>query len=334
MGASNIEWTEASWNPIAGCTRVSPGCQHCYAERMSARIAAMAVADEQTGKDPGRKANYKLVVAGEQAVGFKPEWNGEVAILTNVIMDPFRWRAGKLIFVCSMSDLHHPGIPDFIRHQMYAVMALCRHHTFQVLTKRPEAMADFWEDEENRGQIQNWIEEFAFKLTDPHERKSHDLRAAAPVLTDQAELPDNIWMGTSVENQHYAGLRIPQLLRCKAAVRFLSVEPMLSAVSVAGRGWLLDSDVDPNAMGGEHQIHWVICGGESGPEPRQMLLDWPRKLMGECVDAGVPFFMKQICDGFGKKIGYDRWPMDLRRREWPLALAPQDANKEMGPAVE
>jgi protein gp37 len=135
--ASRIEWTESTWNPVVGCTKVSAGCKNCYAERMAKRLAAMARADQAGGRAPGRKANYLHVVDR------RGQWNGNVFLDHSALEDPLRWRSPRIVFVNSMSDLFHENVPlDFIR-AVFAVMKGCPQHTFQVLTKRPRLAAEY-----------------------------------------------------------------------------------------------------------------------------------------------------------------------------------------------
>jgi protein gp37 len=138
--SSSIEWTETTWNPIAGCTKVSAGCTHCYAERMAKRLASVARSAQANGRNPGRAANYLTVV------NQRGRWNGTVFLDDGAVDDPRRWRQPRTVFVNSMSDLFHPDVPfDFIR-QVFEVMNECPQHTFQVLTKRPEIAAHFAPD--------------------------------------------------------------------------------------------------------------------------------------------------------------------------------------------
>lgn len=187
---SSIEWTEATWNPVTGCDKVSPGCKHCYAERMSNRLRAMS--------NP-RYAN-----------GF------ELTLHDDLLSLPLRWKKPRRIFVNSMSDLFHEQVPEPFLAGCFETMSQARWHTFQILTKRPE-------------------------------------RAAA--IANQLPWPANVWMGTSVENAKYYW-RIDELRNVPAAVRFLSVEPLLGPVD----------DIDLRGT------HWVIAGGESGPHSRPMSL--------------------------------------------------------------
>jgi protein gp37 len=218
---SSIEWTEATWNPVTGCTKISAGCKHCYAERMSQRLQAMG----------------------------KPHYSGgfRLAMHEDALTIPFRWRSPRLIFVNSMSDLFHERLPlGFIR-QVFDVMVACPQHTFQVLTKRPHVAASF-------AQALPW--------------------------------PSNVWLGTSVEDSRVLE-RVDHLRRVPAAVRFLSVEPLLERIPN-----LPLSDID-----------WVIVGGESGPGARPIERDWVREIRDRCVAMKVPFFFKQWGGTNKKKTG-------------------------------
>jgi len=210
-GRSGIEWTESTWNPVTGCSKVSPGCGRCYAERMARRLAGMG------------NPRYRN--------GFR------VTLHPDLLGVPARWRKPQMVFVNSMSDLFHPAVPlDFIG-QVFEAMEEAHHHIFQVLTKRAERLAEL-----------------------------------APLLP----WPGNVWMGVTVESQAYVG-RMDRLRATPAAVRFVSFEPLLGAVSQLHlRG-----------------IHWAIAGGESGPGARTVQPEWVRTIRDGCVRSGVPFFFKQ-----------------------------------------
>lgn len=238
MARSTIEWTESTWNPLTGCTKVSPGCANCYAERMAKRLQAMGQANYRNG--------FKLTMH-EQAL--------EVPLL---------WRKPQVIFVNSMSDLFHQDIPfDYIR-RVFDVMQRASWHQFQVLTKR-----------------------------------AGRLEEVAPDLP----WPRNVWMGVSVENADYTW-RIDHLRRTGAAVKFLSVEPLLGSL-----GHL-------NLAG----IDWVIVGGESGPGSRPMREEWVLEARDQCVEAGVPFFFKQWGGTQKKKAG--RLLQGVTWDELPCLLQP------------
>jgi protein gp37 len=208
---THIEWTDATWNPVTGCTKVSPGCRFCYAERLAARLKAM------------RNPSYRN--------GF------EVTLQPHQLDLPLRWKRPRRVFVNSMSDLFHEQIPEAYIHKVFDVMARATWHTFQILTKRAER-----------------------------------LRALAPKLC----WTSNIWQGVSVENADYTS-RIDLLRQVPAAVRFLSIEPLL--------GPLDDFDLTG--------IAWVIVGGESGPHHRPVKQEWVAAIRDQCIEAGVPFFFKQ-----------------------------------------
>lgn len=208
---SPIEWTDATWNPVTGCTKVSPGCKFCYAERMAKRLAAM----EQT--------RYR---------------NGFQATLQEDLVDlPLGWRKPRRIFVNSMSDLFHEKVPaDFIE-RVFAVMERAHWHVFQVLTKRADRLLE---------------------------------------LAPHLPWPSNVWVGVSVESEAFQW-RVERLAQVPAAVKFLSVEPLLGPIPhLPVRG-----------------IDWVIVGGESGPGARPMEANWVRTIRDRCSAEGVPFFFKQ-----------------------------------------
>jgi len=208
---SNIEWTEMTWNPVTGCTKVSQGCKHCYAERMARRLEAMA--------------------SDRYRDGF------QVTLHPDLLDVPRRWRQPRVVFVNSMSDLFHDDIPLAYIQRVFATMRDCPHHTFQVLTKRSERLAE---------------------------------------LAPQLPWPPNVWMGVSVEDARVLG-RVRDLQRVPAAVRFLSLEPLigpLEALPLEG-------------------IHWAIVGGESGPKARPMRREWVTSIFRQCRAARVPFFFKQ-----------------------------------------
>lgn len=221
MAQSAIEWTKFSWNPVTGCTKVSPGCKHCYAETMARRLKAMG------------QPNY--------ADGF------EVRIHEHMLDRPLQWRTPQMIFVNSMSDLFHEQVPLDYVHRVFDVMVKAHWHTFQVLTKRAERLE---------------------------------------AVADELPWPANVWMGVSVENADYQH-RVDHLRRTGAAVKFLSLEPLL--------GPLPDLNLDG--------IDWVIVGGESGRRARPMSEGWVLDIRDQCQRAGVAFFFKQWGGTNKKKAG-------------------------------
>jgi len=210
---SRIEWTEQTWNPAVGCTKVSPGCAHCYAEVMARRL---------------------------QAMGVKGYENGFALTLLPARLDePLRRKRPTVYFVNSMSDLFHEDIPDDYIRQVFEVIRRAPQHTFQVLTKRAERMAAFFHG--------------------------------------YGEVPHNAWLGTTVENRRHGVARLDWLRRVPAAVRFVSVEPLLE-------------DLGTLDLTG---IHWVIVGGESGPKARPMKQEWVLNIKRQCEEQRAAFFFKQ-----------------------------------------
>jgi protein gp37 len=216
--ASRIEWTDATWNPVTGCSRTSPGCDHCYAERMAARLQAMG--------NPRYADGFKLTL----------HWDK--------IGEPLKWRQSRRVFVNSMSDLFHEDVPAQFIDAVFATMTAATRHEFQVLTKRARRL---------------------------------------PLIAPSLSWTANVWLGVSIENKTYAW-RADYLREVPAAVRFLSVEPLI------GPAGQLDLD----------GIDWVIVGGESGPGARPMHPDWARDVRDQCRAAGVAFFFKQW-GGINKK---------------------------------
>jgi protein gp37 len=249
-GRSRIEWTEATWNPIAGCSVVSPGCTNCYAMR---RVAPRLSANRATPHYAGTVQRSK---GG-------PVWTGRIGIAGDkVLQAPLGWRKPRMIFVNSTSDLFHPDVPDEVIDRVFAVMALCPQHTFQVLTKRPERMrewfAEQWQPapardvtifgdtihlpaeargEDRRDQVEAAIEDLLLDKTLKHrfadtENPAHWTDAVELKVTQFAWPLPNVWLGTSVEDQVRTNERIPHLLETPAAVRFISAEPLLGPIDL------------------------------------------------------------------------------------------------------
>ena len=257
-----IEWTDATWNPVRGCTRVSEGCRFCFAEAIAARFS-----------DAG--APYHGF-ADRMRTGSK--WTGRVEVIWPLLDLPLRWQRPRRIFVNSMSDLFHQALSIPELAHIYAVMVAAVHlrgHIFQVLTKRPGLMRHVLAQQQFWEQVNAEATAHIMDRTDPLHRRSDDARA-----THDENGPDHpppgIWLGTSVEDQPAADERLPELAATPAALRFLSCEPLLEAIT-------------PSLTA----IDWVICGGESGPNARPMHPDWARNLRDQCTTAGVPFFFKQ-----------------------------------------
>ena len=241
---STIEWTDATWNPVTGCDKVSPGCKFCYAERMALRLMHM--------KQPRYRNGF--------AVTLHPD----------VVELPLRWRTPRVIFVNSMSDLFHEEVPDAFITRAFDTMRAAHWHTFQILTKRADRLAE---------------------------------------LSPRLPWPINVWMGVSVESPRVLG-RVMKLSEVPAAVRFLSVEPLLSRIPSLPR------------VG----IDWVIVGGESGPYARPMEGDWVREIRDQCGEARVPFFFKQwggvVKSRNGRTLDERTWDeMPTPAMRWPARRA-------------
>lgn len=317
---SKIEWTDATWNPLRGCSRVSEGCRHCYAEGVAARFSG-------PGQPYEGLARFVTPPSGPGQPGGAPSrlrearWTGKVAFSGDqVLTQPLCWKRPRRIFVNSMSDLFHESVPDAWIDRIFAVMALAPQHTFQVLTKRPERMRAYVA-RITRHPIPRLSDDVAAQMGKlaaavwPHE-PSEQLadRLARKLDPDNGGWPlPNVWLGVSVEDQVTADTRIPYLLSTPAAVRFISAEPLLGPVDVlpylfiythADDAALADDGSDeplpfhdPATTDPAHisspRLDWVIVGGESGPHARPMHPGWARSLRDQCAAAGVPFFFKQ-----------------------------------------
>jgi protein gp37 len=282
-----IEWTRsddgtpgATWNPVTGCTKVSAGCDHCYAETFAERWRGI----------PGHYFER----------GF------DVTLRPDKLEQPLRWARPRRIFVNSMSDLFHDSVPTAYIAAVFDVMRRTPQHTYQLLTKRHARMRSL---------------------------------ARTAVFGEGWPLP-NVWLGCSVEDQHWADIRIPALLDTPAAVRFLSCEPLLGPVTLP---FITEHDgctcggygppyyVHERSCGTEPgpawgNLSWVIAGGESGPGARPMELEWARSLVRQCREAGTAVFVKQLGSVLGRELGagpkggnWDAWPEDLKVREFPRA---------------
>lgn len=288
---TRIEWTNESWNPVTGCTKVSAGCAHCYAERMAERLR-------------GR-------------FGYPADDPFRVTLHPDRLVQPLHWRTPKMIFVCSMGDLFHERVPLDLLAEVFAVMSRCYWHTFQVLTKRPERLALLDCEEFNelfRDFCGIWdceTEEVLGNRGDFSclERMSNDFRA---MVTDELPAP-NIWLGTTAENQQTLNERVPQLLACPAAVRFLSLEPLLGPVDL----WPIFDCGGKCGPCRHHRPDWVIVGCENGPKRRACYPEWVESIVEQCKVAGVPVFVKQL--SINGRVSHDpaEWPENLRVRQWP-----------------
>ncbi|MDD9730882.1 phage Gp37/Gp68 family protein [Mameliella sp. AT18] len=298
---SKIEWTDATWNPITGCSVVSPGCTNCY---------AMKLAGTRLRNHPSRAGLTDSSRAG-------PVWNGKVRLNDQWLEQPIHWRRGRNVFVCAHGDLFHEDVPDDWIDAIFAVMALTPQHNFQVLTKRSARMQEYMLKLTHDGAAERlsgaagarfgdeadvWVANYINGWSNPSNARDH---GPANGTVPRWPLP-NVWMGVSVEDQARADERIPDLLATPAHVRFLSCEPLLGPVNLlvtdhrghdisALRGIACDpSDPDgPDEYYRTGKIHWVIAGGESGAGARPSNPAWFRVLRDQCASADVPFHFKQ-----------------------------------------
>ena len=280
MGVTSIQWTDRTWNPVRGCSVISPGCVNCY---------AMTQAHRFSGEGQPYHGLTKLTKAG-------PQWTGRLRPIEDTLLDPLSWRKPQRVFVNSMSDLFHEAVPYEFIDRVFAVMAIAHQHTFQVLTKRPERMCAYFADStvnERVGMAMNVIVDADARAQHPGWFFGPDAR--------WDPLP-NVWLGVSVESQKYAGERIPPLLQTPAAGRFISAEPLLGPVAVDR--WLYDTD-DIDGGNLTFGLDWVIVGGESGAGARPFDLAWARSIIAQCEAAGTPVFVKQL--GADPR-GWCSWP--------------------------
>jgi len=302
---TGIEWTDATWNVIYGCSRVSPGCEHCYAESFTHRFA---------GK--GQKFEG-LTVLKKQG----PSWTGKIMLSPERLTQPLRWQRPRMIFVNSLSDVFHKDVPFEYIAAMFGVMALAQEHQFQILTKRSARMVEFFEWLEQRTSVigghakGNKLAYCLMWLKGYNDDHKLGIDIPKEILNGEVDLAwplNNVWMGVSVEDQPRADERIPNLQKVPAAIRFLSMEPLLGAVD----------DLDLT------DIHWVILGGESGPGSRPMAPDWVRGVRDQCIAENVPFFMKQWGqydeDGIKARSKKDTGcAIDgVDHKEWPVTASP------------
>lgn len=298
---THIEWTDATWNPITGCSVVSAGCKHCY---------AMRLAGTRLRHHPSRAGLTRPTSAG-------PVWTGQVRFNEAWLDQPLRWKKPRRIFVCAHGDLFHESIPDEWIDRVFAVMALAPRHTFQVLTKRPERMKIYLSISARRDDWVSAGDSIADKIgLTRYVEMSHCGAPGERVSVFSSWPLPNVWLGTSVENQATADKRIPLLLDTPAAVRWISAEPLIGPLDLSRNGlwliqrwkscdslptapWCPDDPMKwwwaPQALRGSGQklIDWVIAGGESGPGARPSHPDWFRSLRVQCWAANVPFFFKQ-----------------------------------------
>ena len=291
---TGIEWTDSTWNPVRGCSRVSEGCRHCYAEQVAARFSGQGMPYEGLAK----------------RVGGEARWTGVVRLVPEKLDEPLRWKRPRRIFVNSMSDLFHEGLSFEQIAAVFGVMLASPLHVHQVLTKRAARALEFCAWIAERGGLGRFIRSdegrsigglFDAVIRTETIRGKRYRSAADPwrqvvnaAACDMGSvLPFNVWLGVSVENQATADERVPLLLQTPAAVRFVSYEPALGPVDF--EPWLWPTR---ECAGGffcdERSLDWIIVGGESGPGARPFDVQWARSVVQQCDEAGVHCFVKQL----------------------------------------
>jgi len=319
---SKIEWTERTWNPIVGCSVVSPGCTNCYAMAMAARLERMGL-ERYVGLTRPSKAG--------------PVWTGETRLVEDTLTEPLRRQKPTMWFVNSMSDLFHESVPDAWIDRVFAVMALAPQHTFQVLTKRSARMRAYMDRLASQRK--------GFSGFPAEKNAAARLHLEAQNLNWFVDSPGdgayllsrwpgwplpNVWLGVSTEDQRRADERVPDLLATPAAVRFVSAEPLLGSIDFtrlfvvngnggAGRynaltGEWRPGDIAAMANHDGPRLDQIIVGGESGSGPRPMHPAWARLIRDQCQGAETKFFFKQ----------WGAWVPEARGGDWMILSADGD----------
>lgn len=330
-----IAWTDESWNPIRGCSRVDEDCVNCYAEGVAARFSGPGLAYEGLARRSGKGL---------------PLWTGEVRMVPEHFADPIRWQRPRRIFVNSMSDLFHEKMTNEQIAAVFGVMAAARRHTFQVLTKRARRMHEWFQWVQSHDEGDAWTN-CHFEALRYEAQCNGDMSGAVHERSDDEPgrpwpLP-NVHLGVSAGFQRAAEERVPWLLDTPAAVRWVSAEPLLAQIDLTKlalpSGGHLDAyrgtGVRPSPLTGvpievsSPGLDWIVLGGESGPRARNLDLDWIRYMVAQAAAAGVPLFLKQLgtraVDG-GAALQLDdghggdenEWPEELRGiRHFPRVAA-------------
>lgn len=331
MADTSIEWTDKTWNPVVGCTKVSPGCKNCYAKTL-------------------HDLRHKAKLAGKPMPAQYAHPFEVVQLMPDRLTDPLSWRKPQRVFVNSVSDLFHNDVPfDFI-DRVFAVMVIAHWHTFQVLTKRPDRMAAYFAE---TYQVPARPAGFVCGIDVPatpartEDRWARINFACDDIMINSRRIPErcwtedgsligrpawprrplpNVWLGVSVENQAAADERIPHLLRTPAAVRFISCEPLLGPVNLgpwlgpwtcdkhdgkSGPGSYCGSICRDYAPYGKSRgpVDWVIVGGESGPDSRHCRTEWVRSIVEQCKAASVACFVKQLGANVTTRLpDFEDWP--------------------------
>jgi protein gp37 len=329
MADTTIGWADKVWNPLVGCSRVSPGCTQCYAENEAYHL--------------GEKMRQVKYAGLTKLVGGDPRWTGEVRLWEPILHQPTQWKKPRRIFVNSMSDLFHESVPDLWIDKIFAVMAQASWHTFQVLTKRAARMREYC-----AGMAALSPQSRTLRLSRAmyrgHPAETLVSSSANESFIGALEWPrPNVWLCVSAEDQAAADERIPLLLGTPAAIRGVSYEPALGPVDF--RRWLKPHWYGTGEMFSERPtvpaLDWVIVGGESGSAARPFDIEWARRTVDQCREAGVACFVKQLGSGMSmhtdrgrgrhvrdgdrmliieshKGTDPDEWPQEIRVQEFPL----------------
>lgn len=301
---TGIAWTDATWNPLWGCGRVSKGCENCYAESMAYRFSG-----------PG-KPYEGLITVGKKG----PRWNNKIKLVPHKLVQPLRWTRERMIFVNSMSDLFHKNVPFEYIAAVFGVMAEAKSHTFQVLTKRPEIAKDFFDWIKNKA----YAESCAVDRFDPYTQTAIGIcLSEAAKLTGRKKIAynkfpawplPNVWLGVSCEDQETANKRIPILMSMAAEVHWVSYEPALGPVNFGP--WI-------------NMLKWIVVGGESGSKARKFDWLWALDTVLICQNTTTKVFVKQMgskpnMTGSGvpplstyKGENLTEWPSVIQVREYP-----------------
>lgn len=299
MTTSSIEWTDKTWNPVRGCSIVSPGCVHCYAMKQAHRFSGVKQLPHG-----GFKAGPYFELTKQTKAG--PQWTGTVVCDETKLLEPLSWRKPCRVFVNSMSDLFHEDVPDAFIDKVFAVTALAPRHTFQILTKRAGRMREYWSSD-RWSIVEQAVEMASDRRGDVAGRVVREQFDSNP---DLYPLP-NVWLGVSCEDQPRADERISLLLQTPAAVRFVSAEPLLGPIALHESMFRCcrSEKCDESVFG----LDWVIVGGESGPGARPCDVAWVRSIVQQCKSAGVACFVKQTGSHVltrNDSLGTDRPPAD------------------------
>ncbi|MFN3200065.1 MAG: DUF5131 family protein [Bradymonadia bacterium] len=357
MANTKIQWSDRTWNCLIGCSKVSQGCKHCYAERQAPSVLRRL---RTTAKSPRGLAT---VDAYEQALdlsGETPRWSGCAVPMLHKLFEPLTWRKPQLVFVNSMSDVFHPSVPFEFISAMFGVMAAASHLTFQILTKHPERALEWHRWVVNTNENYNPLLESVFWALQHEQRLSEKFDCSMPMHRHKSADPDgpwplpNVWIGVSVEDQITAEQRIPQLLKLPAHVRWVSFEPALEYVDFWP--WISkdDSRLEWITTGGEGgpkdlpsipeddpRLDWIVVGGESGSKARPFCLSWAASVIYQGQSHGVPVFVKQLGAHPAEIIAKGHKLKDCHGgdpREWPAGLNvrqfPKDYTKEQTELVQ